>query len=64
MKDKTLAQFLNDHTQAQTAEIVGVYQSAISQMIASGRQIYLRKTGADWYCYEIKPIGKSALTAV
>jgi DNA-binding transcriptional regulator LsrR (DeoR family) len=61
MKELTLEEFLANGTQREVAEALGVLQSAVSQMVAAGRDIRVcvdengRITGA----YEVKPLGKN-----
>lgn len=60
MKEVTLKEFLTNGTQRDVADALRVHQSAVSQMVAAGRDIRVsvdengRITGA----YEVKPLGK------
>lgn len=55
---KTLAKFAEDKTQPELAVLIGVTQSAISQMIKSGRDIRVRQLpSGGWQAYEIRPVG-------
>lgn len=59
MKELTLAEWVAGRTQAQAAELIGCNQSAVSQMLRSGRQIYVRigKTGDVLRVWEERPVG-------
>lgn len=61
MTEITLHQFLEQHTQKEAAEGMGVNQSAVSQMVKSGRDVRLliNASGAIESSYEFKPIGKT-----
>lgn len=60
MRDIPLTEFLKSYSQAEAAKVIGVNQSAISQMLAAGREIYIRQTKGGFESYEVKPIGKKA----
>lgn len=60
MKDIPLKEFVKKHKQAKAAEIIGVNQSAVSQMIAAGRAVFFRKVKAGFEVYEIRSLRKSA----
>ncbi|MBP8218124.1 MAG: helix-turn-helix domain-containing protein [Aeromonas sp.] len=53
-----LAEFAAGKTQPELAELIGVSQSAVSQMFKSGREIRVRKKdGSGYQAIEIKPVG-------
>jgi len=55
---QTLAAFAEGKTQPELALLIGVTQSAISQMIKSGRDIRVRQLpNGNWQAYEIRPVG-------
>ena len=59
MKNKIrLADFCKDHSQKFAAEILGVTEGAISQMLARKRDIYVYADAEGWKAYEVKPVGK------
>lgn len=58
MKDIPLSEFVKNTSQSEAAKVVGVNQSAISQMLAAGREIYIRKTKDGYESYEVRAIGK------
>lgn len=60
MKDIPLKEFVQKHNQSKAAEIIGVNQSAVSQMLAAGRAIFFRKVKAGFEVYEIRSFSKSA----
>lgn len=60
MKDIPLSEFVKSHSQAEAAKAIGVNQSAVSQMLAAGREIYIRQNEDGYESYEVKPIGKKA----
>lgn len=60
MKDIPLKDFVDKHNQSKAAEIIGVGQSAVSQMIAAGRAIFFRKVKSGFEVYEIRPLSKPA----
>lgn len=56
-----LTDFANGKTQPELAELIGVTQSAVSQMLSSGRVIRVRKDDEGRYeAIEIKPVGGRA----
>ncbi|MGF6692674.1 helix-turn-helix domain-containing protein [Metapseudomonas resinovorans] len=56
--DQTLAAFAEGKTQPEVAGLIRVTQSAVSQMMKSGRDIRVRKlTEGGYEAYEIRPIG-------
>lgn len=59
MADIPLREFAKDKTQAAAAKKIGVTQSALSQMLRSDRQIFVRtdSRGRVLGAYEIRPIG-------
>lgn len=59
MADIPLRKFTEDKTQAEAAKLIGVTQSALSQMLRSDRQIFVRvgKRGRVLGAYEIRPVG-------
>ena len=53
-----LAEFAEGKTQPELAELIGVSQSAISQMIKSGRNIRVRRKGESGFqAIEIRLVG-------
>lgn len=53
-----LASFAEGKTQPELAGLIGVTQSAISQMMKSGRDIRVRKLpGGGYQAYEIRLVG-------
>ena len=57
-KEYTLAAFAADKSQPLLAELFGVTQSAVSQMLKSGRDIRVRAyDNGACEAYEIRPIG-------
>lgn len=53
-----LSEFAAGKTQPELAQLIGVSQSAVSQMIKSARQIRVRsKGGAGFEAIEIRPVG-------
>lgn len=65
MEEIKLRQYLQTHSQKEAADALGVNQSAISQMVKSGRDVrlILDKTGAVTESFELKPIGRSGIQA-
>lgn len=61
MIEMTLKEFLASGTQREVADALGVQQSAVSQMIAAGRDIRVQvdEDGRISKAYEIKPVGRS-----
>ena len=59
MKDIPLADWVAERTQAEAAELIGCNQSAVSQMLRSERQIFVRvnKRGAVMKVWEERPVG-------
>ncbi len=57
MVEIPLLKFVETHGQARTAEMLGVTQSAVSQMIKSKRQIIVQQHDGSVSAYERKPIG-------
>lgn len=56
MSDIKLSSYLETHTQEEAARVMGVTQSAVSQMIAANRVVYLKaRNGEISGYYEIKP---------
>lgn len=56
-----LAEFANGRTQPELAELIGVTQSAVSQMLHSARVIRVRKDEQGTYqAIEIRPVGGRA----
>ncbi len=56
--DQTLAAFAEGKTQPEVAALIRVTQSAVSQMMKSGRDIRVRQLPDGQYeAYEIRPIG-------
>ncbi|MFG0272701.1 helix-turn-helix domain-containing protein [Pseudomonas sp. zjy_14] len=54
-----LREFAQGKTQPQLAELLGVSQSAVSQMLNSSRDIRVRSDGEGGYEFiEIRPIGR------
>lgn len=63
---KTLKEFLSGYSQKSVAEMMGVSQGAVCQMIRSGRDIRVVVDDADVagaQFYEIRPIGKRVSAA-
>jgi len=60
MKELKLQEFLVDGTQSEVAAALGVGQSAVSQMLAAGRDIRVRvdENGRISEAYEVKPVGR------
>ena len=58
MRDIPLHEFMNGRTQEVVAGLIGVTQSAVHQMLNSGRDIRVRKIGKSWSAYEVKPVGR------
>lgn len=53
-----LREFAKDRSQPELAELLGVTQSAVSQMLSSVRDIRVRSNGTDgFFAFEIRPIG-------
>lgn len=65
MTELTLKEFLKNQTQQEAAIQLGVNQSAVSQMLAAGRDIRIRlnSAGAVIEHFEIKPVGRSSVQA-
>jgi DNA-binding transcriptional regulator YdaS (Cro superfamily) len=65
MKELTLEEFLVSGTQRSVAEALGVLQSAVSQMVAAGRDIRVcvDENGRITSAYEVKPLGKASTKA-
>lgn len=59
MKDIKLADWMAVRKQKEAAKLIGCNQSAVSQMIRSGRQIYVRVTdlGEVVKVWEERPVG-------
>jgi len=54
-----LREFAKGKTQPQVAELIGVSQGAVSQMLASERDIRVRSLGGDKVqAVEIRPVGR------
>ena len=60
MLEVTLKEFLINGTQSEVATALGVGQSAVSQMLAAGRDIRVRvdEDGRISEAYEVKPVGR------
>lgn len=60
MTEISLKEYLLDHSQTQAAELMNVGQSAVSQMVASDRDIRLvfADDGSLMHSYERKPVGR------
>lgn len=60
MKDMALADWIAERTQAEAAELIGCNQSAVSQMLRSDRQIFVRISGKGevFRIWEERPIGR------
>ena len=55
---QTLTAFAEGRTQPELALLIGVTQSAVSQMIKSGRDIRVRPLpGGGYQAYEIRVVG-------
>lgn len=55
---KKLAEFAKGRTQPELADLFGVSQSAVSQMMKSGRDIRVRPLpDGSFEAFEIRPIG-------
>lgn len=64
MKTISLQQFLEDKTQAEAAQAIGVTQGAVGQMLRSGRRIELTiSDDGTVQAHEIKPIGRRSSEA-
>ena len=61
MAELSIKEFRADRTQKEAASQLGVNQSAVSQMLASGRDIRIRisEDGAVLEAYEFKQIGRT-----
>lgn len=53
-----LREFAKDKNQPELAELLGVTQSAVSQMLNSMRDIRVRCDEAGCHAVEIRPIGR------
>lgn len=54
-----LKDFAKGRTQPQIAELLGITQGAVSQMLKSGRDIRVRDCGdGSFQAVEIKPVGR------
>jgi DNA-binding transcriptional regulator LsrR (DeoR family) len=60
MKELKLKEFLITGTQSEVATAMGIGQSAVSQMVAAGRDIRVRvdEDGRISEAYEVKPVGR------
>lgn len=59
MKDISLTEFCREKSQYEAGQIMGCTQSAVSQMIRSGRNIYFFQNEAGaWEYKEIRKPGK------
>lgn len=57
---QTLKDFLEGRSQPEAAMLLGVTQSAVSQMLSSGRDIRVEESPEGGFrAFEIKPIGKA-----
>ena len=65
MTELTLKEFLAKRTQQEAAKQLGVNQSAVSQMLAAGRDIRIRvnQDGTVIEHFEIKPVGRPSVQA-
>lgn len=58
MTEKTLKQYLESHSQKEIAVLLGVTPGAVSQMVASNRDIrFLLNKDGTTQVYEVKPLG-------
>lgn len=58
-KSESLSKFLLDKTQAEVAQIIGVTQGAVSQMVRSGRDIWIRvNADGSHEAVEITSVGR------
>ncbi|MBF8756478.1 Cro/CI family transcriptional regulator [Pseudomonas guariconensis] len=55
---KPLREFAKDKSQPELAEMLGVTQSAVSQMLNSSRDIRVRCEAGECSAVEIRPIGR------
>ena len=51
-----LKEFCDRHSQKLAADVIGVTRGAISQMLDSGRAIFLEPAATGWRVYEVKEI--------
>lgn len=59
MKDISLMEFCREKSQSEAGQIMGCTQSAVSQMIRSGREIYFfQNQQGIWEFKEIRRPGK------
>lgn len=62
MKEVSLKEFLANGTQREVAEALGIHQSAVSQMLAAGRDIRVQvdESGRILTAHELKPLGRAS----
>lgn len=63
MIDISLKEFLRDHSQIEAAQLLGIGQSAVSQMVSADRDVrlVLDDHGNLLESYERKPVGRRAI---
>lgn len=64
MREMTLKEYLANGTQTEVAKALGIYQTAVSQMLAAGRdvRVVVDESGAIIKAFEVKPIGRKTST--
>jgi hypothetical protein len=60
--EKHITEFVRLYGNKQTADALGVTPSAVTQMLSSGRDIYLVPSEGGYDSYERKPVGRKVRT--